>query len=149
MIRLATVLIPSLLLSACGRKQEAAGAGTEQYREWKGSQAIRQLAAAGLSEKVAGTVVVHFPEARSQSPEDFIELCLNGQMIQHTRFKRVGGEVAPITLSIDLRPGIDWLDLWDSTTNRYYRFQVDPRQGTDFVFAPTETGYDLTWTKRE
>jgi hypothetical protein len=146
------ILTLVILIAGCGRKTgtPATGGETEEYQAWKGSQAIRQMAAAGPSESIAGTVRVNFPETRSKSPEDFIELRLNGQVVQRTRFKPAGGgRIGPFGVHVTLRPGVDWLDLWDSTTNRNYRFEVDSRQGTDFVFAPTAAGYDLSWTKRE
>jgi hypothetical protein len=145
-------LVLAVACAGCGKENAtpAAPGETEEYRAWKGSQAIRQMAAQGPSESIPGTVRVHFPEGRSKSPDDFIELRLNGDVVQHTRFRPAGpGMIAPFGIHLTLRPGIDWMDLWDSTSNRNYRFQVDPRQGRDFVFTPTAEGYDLTWTKPE
>ena len=146
--RIAALLL--LILAGCGKKEPAGSAlETPEYQEWKGSQAIRQMASAGPAESIAGTVLVHPPGGRSKGADDFIELYLNGQIVQHTPFRSFGGATTLSPLTLSLRPGANWLDLWDSTTNRNYREQIDSRQGSDFVFTPTETGYALTWTKRE
>jgi hypothetical protein len=140
-----------LVISAgCGKKEPpAATVETKEYQEWKGSQAIRQLVGGVPGDRIAGSVTVCFPQDRSRQADDFIELLLNGEEVQRTRIRTAGGAAAPLTLQISLRPGADWLDLWDSTTNRNYRFQIDTRQGTDFVLTPSAAGYDISWTKRE
>src|SRR5207244_238974 len=131
-----------LISAGCGKK-EAGGAALEtpEYQAWKGSQGIRQMASAGPSDKIDGTVTVHFPQERSKHPEDFVELCLNGQIVQHTRIRTTSGFASPLAIPIALRPGPDWLDVWDTTTNKNYRFQIDARQGTDYVLTPSAAGY--------
>jgi len=142
-----------LILAACGKK-EPTGRGhgeTPEYREWKGSQAVRSMAApAGFAAKLQGTVTVHLPLARSKTPDDFVELYLNGLIVQRTVLAtgRTGAQPS-FTLNVTLMAGPDTFDLWDSTTNKYYRFQIDTRNGTDFVYTPSEGGYGLTWSKRE
>jgi len=141
-----------LLLGACGKDgpKTATAAETPEYRAWKGSQALRNLPAANSAETIAVTVIVHFPQSRSRSPEDFIELYVNGQMAQRVRGKPAGtGPVVPTTVFLTILQGPGWLDVWDSTTNANYRFTIDTRQGKDYVFTPTATGYDLAWTPRE
>jgi len=141
-----------LLLSAsCGKKEPPGSpVETKEYQEWKGSQSIRQLVTGPPAEMLAGSVTVHFPQDRVKHAEDFVELCLNGVIIQHTRLKPpVGGAPAPVTLQVSLRPGPDWFDLWDSTTNHDHRFQIDTRQGTEFILTPSAGGYDISWSKRE
>ena len=145
------LLILTFLSAGCGKKEEAStGVETEEYRAWKGSQAIRQMAAAGPSGTMTGTVLVNFPQARSKSARDFIELCHNGQVVQHTAFiPKGGGQMGPFGVHLTLRAGTNWLDLWDSTTNKNYRFQINTQEGTDFVFTPTEAGYSFSASKRE
>lgn len=151
MRRITGPLILALVSAGCGKKEEAStGVETEEYRAWKGSQAIRQMAAAGPSDTMAGTVLVNFPQGRSKSSQDFIELCHNGQVVQHTAFvSRSGGELGPFGVHLTLRVGTNWLDLWDSTTNKNYRFQINTHEGTEFVFTPTEAGYDFNASKRD
>jgi len=146
------LLILGILVSGCGRKgtPPEAGGETEEHRVWRGSQGIRQMAAQGPSESIPGTVRVHLPLSRSKTSDDFIELCLDGQVVNRTRLGNTSpGRIVPIEIPVRLRPGVDWLDLWDSTTNRNYRFQVDPRQGRNFVFTPGGEGYERTWEKTD
>jgi hypothetical protein len=151
-IRLAGALVLAVVACGCGKKPAppAPYGETPEYREWKGSQLIRRQAASGPADSVPGTVQVRYPQDRSKNREDFVELYLNGQVVQRTRFGPTGGGMtAPFSITITLRPGPNWLDLWDTTTNKYFRFTIDSRQGNDYVLAPTPTGYDATWTKRE
>jgi hypothetical protein len=127
-----------------------AGGETPEFRAWKGSQILRQYPAANFAEVVSGTLTIHAPELRSRNPDDFCELYLNGEFVQRFRVgKMPNGRWPQLAVNLTLLAGADWLDLWDSSSNQNYRTQIDTRQGTDFVFTPSESGYTLTWTKRE
>ena len=44
---------------------------------------------------------------------------------------------------IDFNSGPNTFDVWDTTSNRYYRQSVDTRNCTHFVMVPTADGYDI------
>jgi hypothetical protein len=143
--------IALLVLGACGKPgPSGTGLETPEYRAWKASQAIRSLPAANFAETLPVTITVHFPQARSRGPEDFVELFVNGQMTQRLRAKPPGtGPVVPLPVTVTILAGPGWLDLWDSTLNTNTRFTIDTRQGKEYVFSPSGLGYDLTWSPRE
>ncbi len=146
------VLTAALLGAAgCGEKEPPRAAeGTPEYRAWRGAQFVRQFAAAAGAPTVAARLEVLAPAERSPGPGDFCELYLNGEMLLRFRTARLPDGAWPRWES-EVRPraGPNCLDLWDSTTNRNYRRQVDLREGTDLVFAPTADGYEIRQSRRE
>jgi len=140
-----------LALCGCGRKEPpAAPAETPEYRAWKGGQFLRQMAAAGPAPTVSSRVEILPPSERARGPGDFCELYLNGEPLHRFPTARLpDGSWPRWEAELPLRAGPNWLDLWDSTTNRNYRHQVDTRQADDFVLAPTADGYEVRARKRE
>lgn len=124
------------VLAACG--SEAGPAGPDQaaaYGDWVRKQIPTNFAGAG---GVNGRIAVLLPQGRSKRAGDFIEVALNGQRLRKVPF---GGPT--LELSVTLGPGINILDLYDSTSEKSCRRHVDAREGTDFTFQPTADGYDL------
>lgn len=143
--------VPALLaLAACGGGDPGPPAvETAEYRAWKGKQI--SIPAAGFAPEVRGSIEVIPSEGRVTHPDAFCEIYLNGNPLHRFRVAKLPDGTWP-TCVVDpvmLRTGPDWIDLWDSSTNRNYRHQVDTRQGTVFVFTPTGDGYGLEQSARE
>jgi hypothetical protein len=98
------------------------------------------MAAGGLT--VKGRIDVTPPDQRSKNPRDFCEVFLNGERVgKYNTAKLPDGSWPRISIDVDFNSGPNTFDLWDSTSNRYYRQQVDTREAVDFVCAPTADGY--------
>lgn len=148
----AAALLGGLLLaSGCGRKAPPpAEEDTPQYREWKGSQILRQVPSAGGAPGVQGRLRILPPESRIRRPGDFCEVYLNGEILLRFRLGKLpDGRLPEWEGPLRLRTGPNWIDLWDSTTNRNYRHSFDTREGTDLLFAPTPEGYEWRQEKAE
>lgn len=138
-------LLPALLLAAlagCGKEPDVDPLDTEAYQAWKGGQILRRLpmAAGGLT--VKGRIDVTPPDQRSKNPRDFCEVFLNGERVgKYNTAKLPDGTWPRISIDVDFNSGPNTFDLWDSTSNRYYRQQVDTRESVDFICTPTADGY--------
>jgi hypothetical protein len=134
----------STLLAGCGKDPGPDLLETPQYHEWRGSQAVRQLPthAGGIS--VPGRIEVQPAGNRLKHPGDFCEVYLNGHRIGRYGVARLpDGSLPRIHLEVDFNSGPNTFDVWDTTTNRYYRQGVDTRNCTHFVLVPTADGYDI------
>jgi hypothetical protein len=134
----------TLLTTGCGKEPVADLLETPQYHEWRGSQAVRQLPvhAGGIS--VPGRIEVQPAERRLKHPGDFCEVYLNGHRIGRYGVARLpDGSLPRINLDVEFNSGPNTFDVWDTTTNRYYRQSVDTRNCTHFVLAPSADGYDI------
>jgi hypothetical protein len=139
--RIAAVL---LLLAACGKEPEKDPLETPQYFEWRQTQALRQLPMAMGGMVVPGKVEVQPPQNRSKNRGDFVELFLNGNKVgRYNVAKLPDGNWPRIAFDIDFNSGPNTFDVWDTTSNRYYRQQVDTRNCTHFLFVPTADGYEI------
>jgi hypothetical protein len=137
-----------LLLAACGRKPEAPRGETEEWRAWRQTQIA--IPAAGFAPAIQGRLVVQPPTARAKHPDDFCEVFLNGTKLNRFRVGPMAGGAWPqCEMAVTLREGPNWIDLWDSTSNRKCREMVDTRSGADLTFAPTAEGYVLQQSRRE
>jgi hypothetical protein len=140
-----------LAASACGRNEPSAPAAageTPEYREWRGRQ--MPLPVANFAATVKGRVTVLPPESRSRGADDFCEITLNGAPLHRFRVgKMPDGRFPRCEVEATFNAGPNWLDLWDSTSRRGCRRQIDTREGTDFTFVPTADGYDLRQSKTE
>jgi hypothetical protein len=148
----AAALLCGLLLAAgCGKKAPAPQEeDTPQYREWKGGQILRQVPSAGGAPAVPGRLRILPPEDRVRRGGDFCEVYLNAEILVRFRTGRLpDGRWPEWDGPVRLRAGPNWIDLWDSTTNRHYRHAIDTREGTDLLFTPTADGYDLRQEKTE
>lgn len=148
MRRLALALC--LLAAGCGKKAPPAGETLEtgQWREWRAKQFA--LGAADISGSLAARVTILPPEGRSKRADDFCELFVNGKFQgRHRVGKMADGRWPAVSFPVTLKDGPNWLDLWDTSTDRKCREEVDSRQGLDFTFRPTADGYELLQEKRE
>ncbi len=137
-----------LFLAACG-KEEKDPLDTEAYQAWKQSQPLRRLpmAAGGLT--VPGHIDVQPPESRSKNPGDFCELFLNGERVgKYNVAKLPDGTWPQVSFDVSFNSGPNTFDLWDSSSNRSYRQQVDTRDAVQFLCVPTELGYEIQVIKK-
>ena len=67
------------------------------------------------------------------------------------RYRREGAPPPRTVLVLipGLNSGPNTFDLWDSSSNRYYRQQVDTRYVTGFLCVPTEGGYEIQEVKKK
>jgi hypothetical protein len=138
------LLLGLLGIAACGKPPAPAAHGeTAEYQEWRGQQVFRRMS--GPSPE-PGRIDLHLPASRSASPADFCELFVNGSFVG--RFKISEGTAHSARVTFNSGP-LNSFDLWDSTTNRYYRLPVDTREAVDFDCVPDAGGYELRPRKRE
>lgn len=148
MSRTSLALLGAALLSGCGRKSESPPAETPEYRAWKMSHTA--IPAAGFAPTVQGRIQVLAAEARSKGPEDFCEIYLNGSKLYRCRMGRQPDGSWPVCEVVAVfREGPNWVDVWDSTSNRNLREKIDTREGTRVVFSATEDGYAKSQSKPE
>jgi hypothetical protein len=133
-----------LLTTGCGKEPEQDPLETPQYHEWRGSQAVRQFPfhAGGIA--VPGRIEVQPAQNRHKHPGDFIEIYMNGHRISRTVIAKLpDGNWPRIAVDVDFNSGPNTFDVWDTTSNRYYRQSVDTRNCTQFLLVPTADGYDI------
>jgi hypothetical protein len=135
-------------LLACG-KREADPASLETPEYWKWRRTQLPIPAASFAPDTPGTIVVLAPEKRSRNPQDFCEIFFQGSRFHRAPMGRMqSGQWPRLEMSVNFLTGpTNWIDLWDSSSNRNYRFQVDTREGTRITLAATAEGYALEQAK--
>lgn len=137
-----------LALAGCGGEAPTSGAETPEYDEW--AQRRREIPSAGFAETILGRISVAPPGDRVKRPDDFCEIWLNGKKLHRLRVSKLpDGNYPSCALDVQLRVGPNWLDFWDSTSNKGRREPVDTREGTLFSFTPIEGGYDFAQEKKD
>ncbi|MBV8881924.1 MAG: hypothetical protein JO332_18340 [Planctomycetaceae bacterium] len=149
MTRAAIALL--LLLAACGKpKPPPDPLDTPSYQAWKQEQILRRLPMAAGGLRVPGHIDVYAPEQRSKNPGDFVEMFMNGERIgKYNVAKLPDGTWPRIAFDVDFNSGPNTFDLWDSSSNKYYRQQVDTRYITGFLCLPTADGYEIQEVKKK
>ena len=146
-----SILAMALLATAAGgcESEKKPTAETPEYGTWRRSRI--SIPAAHYAPKVSASLEVFPARDRVKNPEDFCEIFINGDLIRRFRTAKLPDGSWPVGLldKITLRTGANWIDMWDSSSNKHYRHTIDTRQGTIFVFTPTDNGYDLTWSVAE
>jgi len=106
------------------------------------------MASGGL--RVPGHIDVYPPEQRSKSRGDFVEMFMNGERIgKYNVAKLPDGTWPRIAFDVDFNSGPNTFDMWDSSSNKYYRQQVDTRYITGFICVPTAEGYEIQEVKKK
>ena len=137
----ATLTLIACLIS-CGKEPEKDPLETEAYTAWKGGQILRRLPMAAGGLRVKGRIDVLPPDQRSKNPRDFCEVFLNGEQVgKYNTAKLPDGSWPRISIDVDFNSGPNTFDVWDSTSNKYYRQQVDTREAVEFTCLPTADGF--------
>lgn len=147
---LLAALLP--LLAACGSDEPPREWwDTGSYRVWKGDQLLRQMPAAKFAPEIGGRIDVLPPEARSKHEDDFCEIFVNGYLLTKFRVGKMADGRFPVCgTDVQFLTGPNWIDLWDTSSNKNYRHQIDTREGTLFTFRPSADGtYELEQLKKE
>jgi hypothetical protein len=135
-------------LAACGGEPPPPTAETPEYEEW--AQRRREIPSAGFAETVRGSIDVLPPDRRVKRADDFCEIWVNGKKLHRLRLSKLpDGAYPSCSLAYEFRVGPNWLDFWDSTSNRGWRESIDTREGTRFSFTPSEGGYAFAQAKDE
>jgi hypothetical protein len=150
-MRTFAALLLATALAGCGKSDPPGDPmETEQYRQWKGGQLLRRLPAANFATTTAGKVEIFPPESRTKTPADFCELYVNGERVGRFNTGRLpDGTFPKNAFEFTFLTGPNTFDLWDSTSNRYYRESVDTRQCVHFQCVPTAEGYEIKWVDRK
>ena len=136
------VAVVLVALLGCSKEPDKDPLETEQYSAWKGGQILRRLPMAAGGIRVRGHIDVFPPEQRSKNPRDFCEIYLNGEPVGKFNVARLpDGSWPRIGVDVDFNSGPNTFDVWDSTSNRYYRQQVDTRESVEFNCVPTDDGF--------
>ena len=144
------VVLLVLALTGCSKEPERDPLETEAYRMWKGGEMMRQLPAANFATTTPGKVEIVPPESRTKTPGDFCELYVNGERVgRFNTGKLPDGSFPRNEFPVTFLTGPNTFDLWDSTSNRYYRESVDTRQCVHFRCVPTADGYEIKWVDRK
>ena len=140
-----------LALAACGKPALPPDPlDTPAYNEWKQEQIRRRLPMAAGGLRVPGRIDVYPPEQRSKNPGDFVEVFMNGERIgKYNVAKLPDGSWPRVAFDVDFNSGPNTFDLWDSSSNKYYRQQVDSRYVTGFLCVPTAEGYEIQEVKKK
>jgi len=141
----------ALLVAAagCGKPAPPDPLDTPEYQEWKQGQILRRLPMAAGGLRVPGHVDVYPPEQRSKNPGEFVELFMNGERIgKYNVAKMPDGRWPTVSFDVDFNSGPNTFDLWDSSSNHYYRQQVDTRSAVRFLCVPTADGYEIQEIKK-
>ena len=148
MRRCALLLLAAL--AACKQKPPPDPLDTPEYNAWKQEQILRRLPMAVGGLRVPGRIDVHPPQARSKNPGDFVEVFMNGERIgKYNVAKLPDGRWPTVGFNVDFNSGPNTFDMWDSSSNKRYRQQVDTRYVTGFICVPTPEGYDIQEVKRK
>lgn len=143
MRRLAAAVLLAALIG-CGKEPEPDPLDTEAYNGWKQGQVLRRLPMARGGLTVKGRIDIQPPEQRSKNKGDFVELFLNGERVgKYSVAKLPDGTWPRISFDMDFNSGPNTFDVWDSSSNRHYRQQVDTRDSVEFLLVPTADGYDI------
>ena len=138
-----------LLLAACGKEAPVDPLDTPAYNDWKQEQIRRRLPMARGGLELRGRVDIYPPEQRSKNPNDFCELFMNGERLGKWKTAKLpDGSWPRISVDVDWNSGPNTFDLWDSSSNRYFRHQVDTREAITFICMPTADGYDIQAVKK-
>jgi hypothetical protein len=150
-VKSTAALLLLLSLAACGKSEPAGDPlETEAYKQWKAGQMLRQLPAANFATTTPGRVEIFPPESRSKNAGDFCELYVNGERVGRFNVgRRPDGSWPENSFAFTFLTGPNTFDLWDSTSNRYYREHVDTRQCVHFQCVPTAEGYEVKWVDRK
>jgi hypothetical protein len=134
-----------LALAACGKPAPPPDPlDTAAYNDWKQEQIRRRLPMGAGGLRLPGHVDIYPPEQRSKRPGEFVELFLNGERIgKYNVAKLPDGSWPTVAFDLDLNSGPNTFDLWDSSSDKYYRQQVDTRYAVRFTCVPTADGYDI------
>jgi hypothetical protein len=144
----AAVLV--LLLGGCGKKPEPDPLDTEAYNAWKQTQVLRRLPMARGGLEVKGRIDIYPPEQRALYKGHFCEVFLNGERVgKYNVSKLPDGSWPRIGFDVDFNSGPNTFDVWDSSSNRYYRQQVDTREAVEFLLVPTPEGYEIQSIKKK
>jgi hypothetical protein len=144
-------LLALLAATGCGKPAPPPDPlDTPQYQEWKQGQILRRLPMAAGGLRVPGHVDVYPPEQRSKNSGEFVELFMNGERIgKYNVAKMPDGRWPTVSFDMDFNSGPNTFDLWDSSTNHYYRQQVDTRYAVRFLCVPTADGYEIQEIKKK
>jgi len=141
-VRTAAVALLLTGLLSCSKEPEKDPLETEAYSAWKGGQILRRLPMAAGGIRVKGHIDLQPPEARSKNPRDFCEIFLNGEQVGKFNIAKLpDGSWPRIGVDVDFNSGPNTFDVWDSSSNKYYRHQVDTRESVDFICVPTADGF--------
>jgi hypothetical protein len=137
-------------IGGCSKKPAQDPLDTPEYNAWKQEQILRRLPMAAGGLRVPGHIDVYAPEQRSKNSEDFVELFMNGERIGKYKVAKLPDGTWPrVAFDVDFNSGPNTFDLWDSSSNKKYRAQVDTRYVTGFVCVPTADGYDIQEVKKK
>jgi hypothetical protein len=137
-------------LGACSKREPKDPLDTAAYNDWKQEQIRRRLPMAAGGLRTTGHIEVYAPEQRSKNPQEFVELFMNGERIGKYRVAKLPDGTWPrVSFDVDFNLGPNTFDLWDSSTDRYYRQQVDTRYVTGFLCVPTAEGYEIQEVKKK
>lgn len=148
--RTPALLLLLAFLSGCGKEPPRDPLETPAYSGWKGSQVIRRLPMARGGIEAKGHIEVYPPDQRSKNPQDFCEIYVNGERIgRYNVAKLPDGSWPRVSIDVDFNAGPNTFDVWDSSSDRYYRQQVDTREAVEFICVPTPEGYDIQPQKKK
>jgi hypothetical protein len=149
-VRIAAALLALTALGACSKEEPKDPLDTAAYNDWKQDQIRRRLPMAAGGLRATGHVEVYPPEQRSKNPQEFVELFMNGERIGKYRVAKLpDGSWPRVSFDVDFNVGPNTFDLWDSSSDRYYRQQVDTRYVTGFLCVPTADGYEIQEVKKK
>jgi hypothetical protein len=140
-----------LALAACGKPAPPPDPlDTVEYNDWKQEQIRRRLPMGAGGLRVPGHIDVYPPEQRSKNRGDFVEVFMNGERIgKYNVAKLPDGSWPRVAFDVDFNSGPNTFDIWDSSSNRSYRQQVDSRYITGFLCVPTADGYEIQEVKKK
>jgi len=140
-----------LACAACGKPAPPPDPlDTVEYNDWKQEQIRRRLPMAAGGLRVPGHIDVYPPEQRSKNRGDFVEMFMNGERIgKYNVAKLPDGTWPRVAFDVDFNSGPNTFDLWDSSSNKCYRQQVDTRYITGFLCVPTADGYEIQEVRKK
>ena len=149
-MKTATALLLLVGIAGCTKKPPPDPLDTPEYNAWKQEQILRRLPMAAGGLRVPGHIDVYAPEQRSKNTEDFVELFMNGERIGKYKVAKLPDGTWPrVSFDVDFNSGPNTFDLWDSSSNKKYRSQVDTRYVTGFLCVPTADGYEIQEVKKK